>query len=145
MTVYEIWRWVPNYEGAYEVSNTGRVRSVDRTIHCYNWRAKKKMDMHVKGRLLRPGKGSHGYFTVSLGRHNTKTVHSLVADAFLGPKPENCEVLHNDGSRDNNHVSNLRYGTRSENNLDAVKHGTRDLAKLRLASQKGLALRWGKK
>jgi hypothetical protein len=145
MTGVELWRWVPGYEGIYEVSNMGRVRSVDRLLYHYNWRAKEKRAHKAKGRMLRPGKASHGYFTVALGRGNSRTIHSLVAEAFIGPKPEGCEVLHADGSRDNNHISNLRYGTRSENNLDAVKHGTRDLEKLRAAAAKARASRWGHK
>lgn len=143
--VTELWRWVPNYEGIYEVSNMGRVRSIDRAITYYNWRARKTIAHKVKGRLLRPGKASNGYFTVALGRKNSRTVHSLVAEAFIGPCPAGHEVLHIDGSRVNNCVNNLRYGTRSENNLDAVKHGTRDLKKLRLAADKDRAARWGSK
>jgi len=144
MTESELWRWVPGYEGSYEVSNRGRVRSVDRLVSYYNWRAKSVIAHKVKGRLLQPGRASHGYLTVSLGRGNSKTIHSLVAEAFIGPKPEGCEILHDDGSRDNNHVSNLRYGTRSENNLDSIRHGTRDLTKLRAAADKGRASRWGR-
>lgn len=142
-TIAEIWRWVPNYEGVYEVSNIGRVRSVDRTVAYYNWRACAKINHSVKGRILRPGKASSGYYTVALGRGNSRTVHSLVAEAFLGPKPDGHEVLHIDGSRTNNCVANLRYGTRSENMLDAVKHGTCDLVVLRAAAAKGRASRWG--
>ena len=145
MTGVELWRWVPGYEGIYEVSNMGRVRSVDRLLYHYNWRAKANRAHKIKGRMLRPGKASHGYFTVALGRGNSRTVHSLVAEAFIGPRPEGCEVLHADGSRDNNRAANLRYGTRSENNLDAVKHGTLDLEKLRAAAAKGRASRWGHK
>ena len=82
--------------------------------------------MTKKGRMLRPGIASNGYPTVALGRGNTRTLHSLVAETFLGPCPENCEVRHKDGNRTNPQLSNLEYGTRSDNMLDAAKHGSRD-------------------
>lgn len=102
------WRPVVGFEGRYEVSDDGQVRSL-----CWE-----------RVRILKPGLSSNKYFTVTIGRGNTRTVHSLVAEAFLGPRPEGMEVLHIDGSRDNNHVSNLRYGTRSQNIQDAVALGT---------------------
>jgi hypothetical protein len=124
----EIWKPIPGYEGLYEVSSHGRVRTFRRKAN---------------GRLLKPGKASHGYFTVALGRGKSCTLHSLVTAAFLGPKPVGYEVLHIDGSRTNNCVSNLRYGTRRDNILDAVAHGTW-LTPARIAGQiKGRATRWG--
>lgn len=126
----EIWKPVPGYEGLYEVSDQGRVRSFARS---------------VSGRLLKPGKASNGYFTVCLGRGKSRTLHSLVAEAFIGPKPIGQEVLHEDGTRTNNCVSNLRYGTRADNIRDAVKQGTW-LTPGRIAGQiKGRNARWGQK
>lgn len=139
----EIWRDVVGFEDAYQVSNLGRVRSKSRVVIMS---ASHKSVEHVsrrKGRLLRPGRASNGYFTVALGRNNSRTVHSLVAETFIGPCPEGHEVLHIDGTRTNNCAYNLRYGTRSENMLDAVKHGTCDLTALRIAADKGRASRWG--
>ena len=126
----EIWKAVPGYEGLYEVSDLGRVRSFARGVN---------------GRLLKPGKASNGYFTVCLGRGKSRTLHSLVAEAFIGPKPSGQEVLHKDGTRTNNCVHNLRYGTRAENIRDAVVQGTW-LTPGRTAGQiKGRAVRWGHK
>lgn len=119
----EIWREVVGFEGHYEVSNFGRVRSVERTI-TQESKWGKQVKRVMRGKLLRPGKASHGYDTVVLGRGNTRTVHSLVAEAFIGPCPEGHEVLHIDGTRSNNRLANLRYGTRRENILDAVANGT---------------------
>lgn len=51
-------------------------------------------------------------------------MHYLVALAFLGPAAHGCEVRHKDGTRDNNHVENLEYGSRTDNVADARKHGT---------------------
>ena len=51
-------------------------------------------------------------------------LHRLVLTAFVGPCPEGMEACHNDGTRNNNHVDNLRWDTRTNNNLDKRKHGT---------------------
>lgn len=103
----ENWKAVVGFEGRYEVSDLGRVRS---------W---------VRGeRILRAGVSSNGYPTVALGRGNSRTVHSIVAEAFVGPKCDGQEVRHKDGNRKNPVASNLCYGTRSDNIGDAVAHGT---------------------
>ena len=121
----ERWRPIPGHEGAYEVSDLGRVRSLDRKVW---FGASKRAAAHwqlVRGRLLRPGLGSHGYLTVVLGReHGSHLVHRLVLLAFEGPCPAQQEVCHGNGDRTDNRLCNLRYGTRTENILDAVAHGT---------------------
>ena len=117
----EIWKPVVGYEGHYEVSNLGNVRSVDRTV-VY----KTGQTRHYKGRPLKL-KPSHGYWRVELSRNSKPTcfqVHRLVLSAFVGPLPEGKEVCHNNGNPGDNRLENLRYGTKSENNLDRVKHGT---------------------
>lgn len=117
----EIWKPVVGYEGHYEVSNLGNVRSVDRTV-VY----KTGQTRHYKGRTLKL-KPSHGYWRVELSRNSKPTcfqVHRLVLSAFVGPLPEGKEVCHNNGNPGDNRLENLRYGTKSENNLDRVKHGT---------------------
>jgi hypothetical protein len=119
----EEWRWVVGHEGQYEVSDLGNVRSVDR-VGQQNGRGGKSHVHSFRGRMLRPGIGGNGYPTVALGRGNTRTVHSLVAEAFIGPVPLGMEVLHRDGTRTNAQADNLRYGTRTENILDAVANGT---------------------
>lgn len=73
---------------------------------------------------MKPGIASNGYPTVSLGRGNTRTVHSLVAAAFLGPCPTGQEIRHRDGNRQNPCSDNLHYGTRTQNIMDAVAAGT---------------------
>jgi hypothetical protein len=118
----ETWRAVPGYEGLYEVSDHGRVRSLDREVLF--------KDGHVrryKGRVLRASLNTKGRPCVGLtrdGKGRTLRVHCLVAAAFIGPRPEGYEVCHNDGTRTNNHVSNLRYDTPKANQADRVEHGT---------------------
>jgi hypothetical protein len=118
----EIWKPVAGHDG-YEVSNLGRVRSLDR-----EWRQGSKWGTtytyRKKGKMLRPGSASNDYPTVSIGRRNTRTVHSLVAEAFIGPCPAGQEVRHKDGDRANPRDSNLCYGTRLDNIKDAQRHGT---------------------
>lgn len=115
------WRPVVGYEGLYEVSSTGLVRSVDRvTRHGRRW----------KSRMMSMSKISDGYWSVKLyknGRGKTKMVSHLVAEAFLGPRPAGYDVCHCDGSRTNNSVANLRYDTRSGNLQDRRIHGTHNI------------------
>jgi len=123
MSALEQWKPVNGCEGIYEVSSHGRVRSVDRTITLSDGQVR-----HLEGKVLRtPPLQKTGYPFVNLciqGKKKNRTVHSLVAEAFIGPRPEGAEVCHNDGIKTNNHVDNLRYGTSRENELDKVRHGT---------------------
>lgn len=118
----EEWRAIPGYEGVYEVSESGRVRSLDRLVECKNGRQR-----WTKGRELKTGRHPFGYRKVELNKGGVSAfpnVHTLVLLAFVGPCPGGMECCHNDGNPENNHVSNLRWGTRSENRRDAVRHGT---------------------
>lgn len=118
----EEWRPVLGAEDSYEVSDLGRVRSVDRYVRC-GWRgAGRRL---VLGRILRPGRMVSGHLSVAIGKNNSRTVHSLVMQAFVGPPPEGLEVRHLDGVPSNNVRSNLKYGTRSENIEDDYRHGVR--------------------
>lgn len=108
----EIWRAVKNYEGVYEVSDQGRVKSLSRYV---------KQDKHIRlvsERILKASKRNDGYKIVSLCRDGNKyigLVHRLVAEAFL-PNPENkMDVDHINTIRDDNRVVNLRWATRKEN------------------------------
>lgn len=125
----EEWRAVVGFEGSYEVSDLGRVRSLDRVemFERVIWQtgARCVVPRRRKGTVLIPEKvkGS-GYLRVSLGKGNKVYVHTIVLTAFTGPAPEGCECLHGDGDRTNNSDINLRWGTRLENVQDAVNHGT---------------------
>jgi hypothetical protein len=103
------WLPVPGHEGGYEVSDDGQVRSLPGP-----WKAKQ---VHVmKLRKVRR------YWLVELDGA-TRSVHSLMLEAFVGPRPDGLFALHNDDDRDNNTLSNLRWGTRSENGFDRVRNG----------------------
>ena len=117
----EIWKPVVEHEG-YEVSNLGRVRSIGMNVTYVN-RWGTKSTYWKSGRVLRPGVASNGYFTVAL-RGVTRTVHSLVADAFIGPCPCGEQVRHVDGNRLNVSHQNLCYGTPVDNRADSERHGT---------------------
>lgn len=100
----EEWRDIENYEGMYQISNFGRVKSLPRS--------------RVRGRILKLGRGTNGYAIVHLCKkcvQETLSVHRLVAKAFI-PNPDNLpEVNHLDECKTNNAVSNLRWVTREEN------------------------------
>lgn len=105
----EIWKDIEGYEGLYQVSNLGRVRSLDRKVWNYT----------KKGRILKPHSNGHSYQNVSLHKENKTEkhlyIHILVAKAFL-PNPDNkTEVNHKDFNKLNNRVDNLEWVTRDEN------------------------------
>lgn len=118
----EQWRPVVGWEGLYEVSDQGQVRSVDRVIVRNDGQART-----FRGRILRPGVNRHGYPMVHLsrpGEMKTKKVHRLVLEAFVGPSPEGAEGCHNNGDRADARLENLRWDTPSRNQLDRRRHGT---------------------
>ena len=112
-TMFEEWRPVVGYEGLYEVSNLGEVRSLPRVMKS---RHGSGMGYHMKGKVLKKIDSPNGYYFVPLGKGKSGFVHRLVLEAFV-PNPEGkpcCD--HIDANRHNNNVSNLRWATFSENN-----------------------------
>lgn len=113
--IREEWKPVVGYEGLYEVSNQGRVRSVHGTNGV------------AVGQLMKLRPNWCGYSRVSLrrdGKERDHKVHRLVAVAFLGPLPDGLVTNHIDADRTNNRIENLEYVTQSENIKHAVKIGT---------------------
>ena len=115
----EQWRDIAGYEGLYQVSNIGRVRSLDREINHPN---NGQINRIVKrGRIIkvRQNKYRNGYVEVTLtnsnGKPNTHRVHRFVALAFIPNLNGKPEVNHIDGNTENNTVENLEWVTRSEN------------------------------
>jgi hypothetical protein len=116
----ETWKTVPGWAGWYEVSDAGHVRSLPRQSKANGAPAV------YSGRVLKACTLKNGYLQVSLSRPGERRyayVHRLVLEAFAGTAPAGMEVCHADGSRNNNSLSNLRYGTRSENARDRIAHG----------------------
>jgi hypothetical protein len=107
--VSEQWRAIAGYEGRYEVSNLGRVKSLPRR--------------RTKGGILVTPVNKRGYLSVTLG-YEKRELHGVVAAAFLGSRPQGAEVRHLDGNPLNPAAANLVYGTRSENVRDKRRHGT---------------------
>lgn len=113
--IEEIWRDIPDYEGYYEVSNLGHIRSIEREVEARNGKtAYKKI---FKSRLLRPHY-SRGYLIVSLCRNgiaHTVPIHKCVCKAFI-PNPEGfTDINHKNGDREDNRVENLEWCTRQYN------------------------------
>lgn len=117
----EEWRPVVGYEGLYEVSDKGRVRS----LWCANGRVLRKRDTPY---VLKQSKHGFGYLTVNLaknGKHATTGVHTIVCAAFRGPAPEGTICGHDDNDPANNRLGNLNWITYSKNNGDdRQRHGT---------------------
>jgi hypothetical protein len=119
--LHEIWRPIAGYERAYEVSNFGNVRSINKFV-----KGRAGSSRLIKERVLKSKPCGKGYRSVNLSVENavsTKLVHGLVAKAFIGDRPLNHEINHIDGNKTNNHAKNLVYCTPSENMQHAVKTG----------------------
>jgi hypothetical protein len=126
--VTEIWVSVPGFDGMYEVSDQGRVRSLDRFIEnpLPNGTIRRQ---HIGGRILKPGIAKcGGYHYVNLSRGNKKQrshhVHRIVLAAFIGPQPSGLHTRHLNGVPTDNRLANLAYGTPTENACDKRRHGT---------------------
>lgn len=120
------WRPVVGYEGLYEVSSTGEVRSLPRSI--VRVRHGESHILPVPGGLLKPLLDG-GYYRVNLYRdkkRNKQPIHRLVLMAFSGPPPTEKHICrHLDGNHLNNTANNLAWGTHQDNADDAGRHGTR--------------------
>lgn len=115
------WRWIPGFEGRYEISSEGDVRSVPRRY---------AGGKTLKPRLTRynPAVGETPYKVVRLypgdGTFVDKLVHVAMLETFTSPRPAGQEGRHLDGDSLNNRRENLVWGTHGENMLDKIAHGT---------------------
>lgn len=118
----EIWKDIPGYEGKYQASSLGRIKSLSRIINgknqfgTFEWKCDES--------LLRPGTRSKlGYQMVVLNDpRKTFAVHHLVMLAFVGARND-LYVLHENGDPKDNRLINLRYDTQSENVIDVYRQG----------------------
>jgi predicted XRE-type DNA-binding protein len=113
----EVWKDIPEYEGLYEVSNTGIVRSKDRITPHGRFRKSQILSMHVN---------HGGYLRVALCKDSKKkfySAHRLVALSFFGIDENKTQVNHKNGIKTDNRVDNLEWVTLSENMEHAYKTG----------------------
>ena len=115
----EIWKDIKGYEGLYQVSNYGRIKSLEREKYSYNYKAKKEIKMIIKEKILKPYLNKKTYYQISLCKSKNKkkySIHQLVAQAFI-PNPNKYEMLnHKDENGLNNNVNNLEWCDAKYNN-----------------------------
>ena len=112
----EVWRAVKDYEGLYEVSNLGRIRSVPRTVRVGKGKGYERL---IESKILSTSINNSGYKIIILKKPNHKvicrTIHRLVAETFI-PNPNNLsDVNHKDENKMNNNVENLEWMTHKDN------------------------------
>lgn len=121
----EIWKDIPNYEGLYQASNLGRIKSIGKIVNGSN-QFGVNFKYLKKDKILKPIINNHNYLQVSLYKNNKKAeirVHQLIAQTFL-PNFNNYKIInHKDGNKHNNHVDNLEFCTQSHNVLESYRLG----------------------
>lgn len=139
----EVWKPIKGYEGLYEVSNLGRVKSLDRVATAT--RKGVQFEVPIKGKMLTPMNVRHGYLAVQLygrGGHKTRNmkearVHRLVAETFV-PNPDNFpEVNHKDENKSNNRADNLEWCDRKYN----TNYGTCQQRRVRIGAENPHSIR----
>lgn len=117
----EIWKDIPGYEGLYQVSDLGNVKSLDRRVVKNDGRV-----TNYKSKMLKTfttGKNRLYVNLTSKGKMKKYQVHVLVALAFIGERPEGYDVCHIDGNSLNCKLSNIKYDTRNQNGIDIYRYG----------------------
>lgn len=107
----ENWRPVVGFETAYEVSDCGRVKSMRNKTNT------------VAGKILTPWPNGQGYPCVSISRYPlvlSRTIHRLVCEAFIGPRPKGLQINHKNGVKTDSYLANLEYVTPKENTRHSI-------------------------
>lgn len=116
----EVWRDIPFFEGYYQCSNTGKVKSLRREV------------IHPKGnyftteRVLKATKTKNGYMIVTLsvrGWNRSTYIHKIIATVFLGNPSGAREINHKNGDKTDNNVHNLEWCSHSANMIHAFENG----------------------
>lgn len=106
----EEWRDISGFEGRYQVSNLGRIKSL-------TFRG------NGEPKIMIPSRNYSGYHVITLGKIRRQfKVHALVLEAFVGPRPSGYHACHNDSNKDNNQVSNLRWDSAKGNIQDRRRY-----------------------
>lgn len=114
-----IWKDIVGFEGSYQVSNTGLVRSLDRLNY---------IGRSLTGKTLAAGLNAEGYEQVNLYKDNmtfSRYVHRLVAEAFIAPVEGKHTVNHKDMDKSNNHTSNLEWASARDQLIHAIANGAK--------------------
>ena len=129
MQEQEIWKDIEGYEGLYQISNLGRVKSCDRVVINHYEDGRGDVTVHRKGKIMRLGVYKReGYCYICLSKNNIKKkykIHRLVALAFIpNPNPQKYDMVnHIDGNVKNNNVCNLEWTNNYGNQMHAIKTG----------------------
>jgi len=135
----EIWKDIPNYQGIYQISNFGNIKSL-------SFGAKNKKITN-KPKILKSSPSNCGYYKIQLyknGKSKMFYIHRLVAEIFI-PNPQNKpQVNHKDGNKSNNHISNLEWCSAKENTNHALLNGLRKQCKpiLQLTKNGNIVKKW---
>jgi hypothetical protein len=120
----EIWKDITGYEGMYQVSSMGRVKSIDRIVF-----RSRNGNTKVNDLIMKQGNGHSGYKLITLhknGKPKTFRINRIVAIHFIDNPENKTDVNHKDGIKSNNSVSNLEWNTGKENISHAHKTGLRN-------------------
>jgi hypothetical protein len=119
----EIWAPIAGYEDSHYVSSWGRVFRVKPLQRRSNPKTQNPFRKSPRTHFLKQCSTHKGYQIVNLYKY-TKTVHSIVLETFVGPRPKGLWARHRDGNKKNNRLDNLSWDTPRTNILDKIKHGT---------------------
>ena len=118
--IKEIWKPIKGYEGLYEISSLGRVKSLERYV------ANNGGKYLIKERILKPTKNQYGYLYVVISKNNInkhKLIHRLVAETFISNKHSKRTINHINGIKTDNTLENLEWCTHKHNNREARRLG----------------------
>lgn len=119
----EIWKDIPEWEGLYQASDLGRVRSYDKKCP-----ARFGKPVLRRGRILKPVAKGERYLAVTLSNGSNRKqffVHDLILKTFVGDKPKGYQVCHVNDQKTDNRLTNIRYGTAKDNSDDAIRNGVK--------------------
>lgn len=119
----EEWKWIPGYEGYYQASTKGNIRSVDRIVKCAN-----NSTRTSKGKIIKQFINQHGYYQLRLNKNGggkTFKVHQIIAITFLNHTPNGHKFVvdHIDNNPLNNNLQNLQIITKRRNSIRSPKRG----------------------